>query len=451
MINCNLEVVNSVKDNNHYNVKYIPFSISTIKLLIQNNENFKVKVIIKPVRFQNDDNFNGGFDDDNNGLKIMWGGGQENGIEFISSPDENKFLFLFVSHTGTFDKLLNYDLTLQFTKEKIDSDIMNITDKIYIKLHPIQNTPLIQNIIHQKLTEKSRYTEFTFDGDLVGYYYPRWYPELFDEISDDTDNYYQSEPLIRNISFKIFKKYQNSDKDQIVLNYKDNEIAVIEGDMDGASYQIESFRFNSSLVIRLWLLWVSKNQFRNRINLEPLQKDKEKKGLEFFNNPELPDLERFDIVISSDGKILAVCTDFHWQEYWYKKRENNENITGSIVKAVHPPDDTLARLLNRHFVDNNYKDIISNLKTITSPNQNKNPNSQMIYCKGEELEVFIQKRKKEEAYLKATNIFRSHVPYITNSDIFSNMISHIVVDPETKKINSMFHSFISILQSIFKL
>ena len=433
MINCNLQVVNSVKENNYYNVKYIPFSISTIKLLIQNNENFNVKVIIKPVRFQNDDNFNGGFDDDNNGLKIMWGGGQENGIEFISSPDKNKYIFLFVFHRGNFNKLLIYNLTLQFTKEKIDSDIVNITDKIYIKLHPIQNVPLIQNIIHQKLTKNSQYTEFTFDGDLVGYYYPRWYPELFDEISDDTNNYYKSEPLIRNISFKIFKKFQNSDKDQMVLNYKDNEIAVIEGDMDGASYQIESFRFNSSLVIRLWFLWVSKKQFRNRINLEPLKKDKEKKGLNFFNNPELPDLERFDIVISSDGRILAVCTDFHWQEYWYKKRENNENITGSIVKAVHPPGDTLARLLNRHFVNNNYKDIISNLKTITSPNQNKNPNSQTIYCKGEELGVFIQKREGGEGNLKEANIFRSHVPYIINSDILSNMISHIVVDPEKKR------------------
>ena len=77
MINCNLKVVNAINDNNLYYVNYIPFSISTVKLLIQNNENFRVKIILKPARFQNDDEFNGGFDDDNKGLRIMWGGGEE--------------------------------------------------------------------------------------------------------------------------------------------------------------------------------------------------------------------------------------------------------------------------------------------------------------------------------------------------------------------------------------
>ena len=427
MNNCNVKVVNAVNDNNNlYNVNYIPFSISTIKLLIQNNENFEVRIIIKPIRFQNDDDFIGGFDDDNKGLRIMWGGGQENGIDITVQQNEKKYTYLFVSHIGDFNELLNYNLTLDINKKSEDSDNTNITEKLSIKLYPIHSGALIHNIVHQKIRQNSQNTEITFDGDLISYYYPRWYPELFAEIGGDTTNYYQTEPLIKYISFKIFKKGQKFGKDRMVLNFKDNEIAVIDGDMDGATYQIDAFRFNNALVIRLWFLWFSKNQFRNRNNLEQLQQVEQKKGItDFFYNSELPDIERFDIVISSEGKILAACTDFHWQEYWYEKRNNNENMTGLIAQVVYPVNETLSILLNRASVKNKYTDIINNLKTITSPNKINKFNSQIIYCKGEELEMAIQEREKESA-IKETNILRSHVPYIRNSDILSNMISAIV-------------------------
>jgi hypothetical protein len=428
LVNCNVKIVNALDNNNIYSINYIPFSISTIKLLIQNKESSEIKVRIKPIRSQNDEDYCGGFDDDKNGLKIIWGGGQENGLEVTVDEKKNKYAFLFVFHMGAFNMLPEYKLTLQINKKKAGSHIENTTEEIYIKLLPIQNISLIQNISHQNVTKNSLFTEFTFDGDLVGYYYPRWYPELFNYIGGDTNNYYKSEPLIRNISFKIFVKDKESDRDRIVLNFKDNEIAVIDGDMDGASYQIEAFRFNSTIIIRLWFLWISKNQFRKRINLEPLLQEKDEKGFDFFTNPELPDLERFDIVVSSNGNILAVCTDFHWQEYWYKKRSNDENITGMIAKLVHPFEDSLDRLLQRVLVKNEYKNIITNLEKIISPNKNRGYNSQMICSKGEEIEIAIQERKKEEAVLKGTNFFRSHVPYIRNSDILSNMVSHIVID-----------------------
>jgi len=429
-----VKIVNALDNNNNnnnsniYNINYIPFSISTIKLLIQNKESSEIKVRIKPVKFQNDEDYCGGFDDDKKGLKIIWGGGQENGLEVKVEEKKNKHAFLFVFHRGTFNMLTEYKLTLQVDKNKVGSHIENTTEEIYIKLHPIQNISLIQNISHQKITKNSLYTKFTFDGDLVGYYYPRWYPELFDSIGGDTNNYYKSVPLIKDISFKIFKKNKEIDKDRIVLNFKDNQIASIDGDMDGASYQIEAFRFNSAIIIRLWFLWISKNQFRKRINLEPFLQEKEKKGFDFFTNPELPDLERFDIVVSSNGNIVAVCTDFHWQEYWYKKRSNDENITGIIAKLDHPLEDSLDRLLQRVLVKNEYKSIITNLEKIIFPNKNKGYNLQMICSKGEEIEIAIKERKKKQAILKGTNVFRSHVPYIRNSDILSNMISQIVID-----------------------
>ena len=96
LINCSLKIVNASYNNNLYKLNYIPFSISTIKLLIQNEEYFDVDVLIKPTKFQNDDEFCGGFDDEKNGLKIIWGGGQENGLETIVKANEKKYLFLFI-------------------------------------------------------------------------------------------------------------------------------------------------------------------------------------------------------------------------------------------------------------------------------------------------------------------------------------------------------------------
>ena len=423
-MDCSLKIVNASynSSNNIYNIDYIPFSISTIKLLILNEGTFEIDILIKPIRFQNNDDFCGGFDDEKKGLKIIWGGGQENGLQTIVKGNEKKHLFLFVFPTENVD-LLNYNLTLQVNKTIVGSNTENILDEISIKLQPIETGQLIHNIAHQKIINNPENTRIIFDGNLVNSYYPRWYPELLDLFTNANNNFYQAEPLIENISFKLYKKSQGFDQDRIVLDFKENEIAIIEGDMDGASYHIDIFRLNNSFIVRLWFLWISKKQFRDRNNLKPLQLDAEKRGI--FYNPELPDFERFDIVISSDGTILAVCTDFHWQEYWYKLRNDNTNMIGIVAKLFHPIDESLARLCNRNFVDNKYENIINDLQKITSLSENFDSKFKSIYIDGKEIEDSIQNRQKMPVE-RGRNFFRSHVPYVRNGYILSNMISHIV-------------------------
>jgi hypothetical protein len=421
LINCSLKIVNASYNANFYKINYIPFSISTIKLLIQNEEYFDVDVLIKPTKFQNNDDFCGGFDDEKKGLKIIWGGGQENGLQTIVKGNEKKHLFLFIFPTEN-SNLLNYNLTLQVNKTIVGSNTENILEEISIKLHPIETVQLINNIAHQKIISNPENTRITFDGNLVNSYYPRWYPELLDSFTNINNNFYQAESLITNISFKLFKKLQGFDQDRIVLYFKEKEIAIIEGDMDGASYHIDLFRFNKTFIVRLWFLWISKKQFHDRNNLKPLQLEAEKRGI--FDNPELPDFERFDIVISSDGTILAICTDFHWQEYWYKLRNDNTNMIGIVAKLFHPIDESLARLCNRNFVDNKYENIINDLQKITSLSKNFDF-SKSVYVEGEEIEQSILNRQKMPVE-RGKNFFRSHVPYVRNGYILSNMISHIV-------------------------
>ena len=95
MVNCSLKVVNASYDNenNLYKAKYIPFSISTIKLAILNEEYLDVDILIKPTKFQNNEDFCGGFDDEKRGLRIIWGGGQENGLQTIVKGNDKKYLF----------------------------------------------------------------------------------------------------------------------------------------------------------------------------------------------------------------------------------------------------------------------------------------------------------------------------------------------------------------------
>jgi len=424
MVNCSLKVVNASYDNknNHYKVKYIPFSISTIKLAIRNEEYLDVDILIKPTQFQNNEDFCGGFDDEKRGLRIIWGGGQENGLQAIVKGNDKKYLFLFVFPIDNFE-LLDYNLTLQVKKTIVASNQSNMIEEIIIKLSPIQNVQLIENIAHQKIRNNFETAKITFVGNLVGSYYPRWYPELFNLIAN-TNNYYQLDSTISNISFNLFKKSQGSDKDRIILNFKENEIAIVEGDMDGANYHIDLFKFNNTFIIRIWFLWISKKQFRDKNNLEPLQRDVQTRGI--FDNPELPDFERFDIIVSSsNGNILAVCTDFHWQEYWYKLRKDSTHMIGVVAKLFHPIDESLSRLCNRNFIDNKYENILTDLTKIVSLSENFDLTPNLMYLQGEEIEESIHNRELMPV-LRGKNFFRSHVPYVRNGNILSNMISHIV-------------------------
>ena len=426
MTKCSLKIVNAVYDNNFYKVKYTPFSISTIKLLIQNFKECDVDILIKPTRYQNDDDFCGGFDDDNKGLKIIWGGGEENGVTTRVKGKEGKYAYFFVFPMDNF-KLVEYDLTLQVNKTTVGFNGESTVEEIKIKLYPMQTVQLVDDIVHEKKEKNSQSTTITFEGNLVGKYYPRWYPEHY-SLFNDNKNYYQIDSLISNISLKTFKKLEGQDNDRIILYFKQRKVGTIEGDMEGASYHIDVFKFNNAFIIRIWFLWISKKQFREAKNLEPLEiKVAEERGI--FDNPELPDFERFDIVISSsNGAILSICTDFHWQEYWYKLNGSGDDVVmeGFIAKLLHPLDQSLARLLNRHFVDNNYKDIINNLRKITSLSENLDSKPDLIYVRGEEIEETVQEQQEKDIVARGRNFFRSHVPYVRNADILSNMISSIV-------------------------
>ena len=91
---------------------------------------------------------------------------------------------------------------------------------------------------------------------------------------------------------------------------------------------------------------------------------------------------------------MAICTDFHWQEYWYKLRDDNTNMIGIVAKLFHPIDESLARLCNRNFVENKYENIINDLHEITLLSESFHSKFKSIYVEGKEIEDSIQNRQK---------------------------------------------------------
>jgi hypothetical protein len=78
MVDAHLELINGSKlSDKTFNVVYLPYCISTLKLLLTNNENESIAVTITPKESRNDEELCCDYDDDKKGIKISWGGGNE--------------------------------------------------------------------------------------------------------------------------------------------------------------------------------------------------------------------------------------------------------------------------------------------------------------------------------------------------------------------------------------
>jgi hypothetical protein len=99
-----------------------------------------------------------------------------------------------------------------------------------------------------------------------------------------------------------------------------NTIAVIDDYttpsalLQGEALGFECFSFDEwSIALRLWFFWV----------------DKFHGPAAFIGRHEIPDVERFDMIIRrNDGRALLAATDLHWREVWARI------IPGKILHAT---------------------------------------------------------------------------------------------------------------------
>ena len=96
MLKCQVGIVNPTYENNNLcNVQYVPYCISTLKIQVINHENGIMNIRIYPINNFNTDDYCGGYDDNQKGIKIIWGSGFEDGVELDLVLDNlNLFTFL---------------------------------------------------------------------------------------------------------------------------------------------------------------------------------------------------------------------------------------------------------------------------------------------------------------------------------------------------------------------
>jgi hypothetical protein len=204
VLGCKIEPLNAINFvNGHYIIHFLPFSISTLNILLTNSSLENIKLILCPKESQNDDDYCCGFDDNKKGLRFSWGGGNENGSQVSLSKGQSKYAFIFVHHE---DSLIDeyYNLTLNIKKIMGISDNKIEEDKIHMQFFPIENK---KEIIHSKTRNSGNAsTRITFEGHRIGYYYPRWFPELLQY----TKNSHQNNSIITNIQkiYSLLKYYK---------------------------------------------------------------------------------------------------------------------------------------------------------------------------------------------------------------------------------------------------
>ena len=119
-LNCQVNIINSSGvDNGAVNLPYLPYSVSTMKVLLTNHENENMDITIYPINHVKDDNYIGGYIDEGEAMKVIWGGGDEGGVKQKNlEPEQSKFVYFFLVHSE--DTISNYDLTMILEKSTSD-------------------------------------------------------------------------------------------------------------------------------------------------------------------------------------------------------------------------------------------------------------------------------------------------------------------------------------------
>ncbi len=245
--------------------------------------------------------------DESHSFHLTWGGGHELG-PCVKSTDklaafescaplvagDTSYLYFNITHTGL-DLPTSATVTLRAFDclGKFNQVIERDHAKLSISLAPPADLPPAEEIIHI-IPGRQDNTWVVSPGRYLPTYDSRWWP-------NPQVNYQQDEPLPLLIRLE---------KGMLSIAWKEDEhtIAVIEDFTNPSvlllaeSIAYELFAFDRwSVALRIWFFWV----------------DKYHGGGFFIGRHEVPDAERFDLIIRrSDGRVLLAGTDLHWREVW---------------------------------------------------------------------------------------------------------------------------------------
>jgi hypothetical protein len=285
--------------DNHGKLVYRPWSTRTLKLKVT-GEGGMPALRIRPRDMRPDETKAGifrGYASQSDTFFISWGGGHEEGpcvkAEDVLGafercvPLENgqqSTLFFNVSHVGP-------DVPDEATVilEAYEEDSGDVLSTLTVQL--LKPAALPDGVVRLEEVEEDYWQ--VKGGPYLPAYDSRWWP-----ASDVA--YEEHEPVslhIRRDDNKLLIYW--ADQDEPIATITDHTRPSIL-DRDALAFELFAFK-HGFLALRSWFFWLDKNI-----------------GHGFFiGRHEVPDVERFDMLIRpDDGRVVFACTDAHWREIW---------------------------------------------------------------------------------------------------------------------------------------
>ena len=245
--------------------------------------------------------------DDSRAFHITWGGGHERGPcaktkDVLSAfetcaplaADDTSYLFFNLTHAGT---TLPSSASITVRAFECLSSRGVIVERDHARLSlPIKlppNLPPVDEIIRIVPGEQDG-TWITSAGRYLPDYDSRWWPSP--EVTYEPGE--RPPVVVRTAKGALSIEWGEPGKTIAVIeDYTDPSVLLL-----AESIAFELFAFDQwSFVLRVWFFWV----------------DKYIGGGFFVGRHEVPDAERFDMIIRrKDGQVLLAGTDLHWREVW---------------------------------------------------------------------------------------------------------------------------------------
>jgi hypothetical protein len=275
---------------------YRPWGTRVLKVKVSTDTSAPA-LRIRPSGVRTEEEKNGifrAYADDSDAFIVSWGGGHEPG-PCIQSKDFLKafercaemeagaasVIFFNLSHVGP-----ELPDTATVTLEAYDEDSGEKFASLSIDLQKPESLP--EQIVRFEKTGDGRWWP---SAGMLPVYDPRWWPRPVTYVAP-------SSPLPLSIHREGLKLRVQWDGRRVATITDHTEPTIL--DTDALSFEL--FDFDKwHVALRTWFFWLDKNM-----------------GGDFFvGRHEVPDAERFDLLIrKQDGQVTLACTDLHWRETW---------------------------------------------------------------------------------------------------------------------------------------
>lgn len=286
---------------------YLPFGTTTLKLRFDPPANCPTGVLIASPRQRHAENERVivGHEDGGEDIWITWGGGKSAGIHFDPQKGQ-RYLYFNLYHRGQVITQ-EYSITIQV---KTESGQL-VCERTFMLVRPFARQPI-------RLTWQNEWptgSTLSWQGKQVPAYQSRWWPKQ--RLQYQTRN-------IPPLTLRYDRLATDKRWGRVTLSLGEGPeksvLLRIDGRLESALHDsrlfyADLFHFHENVwTVRLWFNWLHQSFTTDDLAPElreyttPLVRDRKE---------EIPDAERFDILIDVEDKIVThIGTDNHYKELW---------------------------------------------------------------------------------------------------------------------------------------